>query len=104
MIPEIVLVVRVVGDRLLPHNNQTLRITVTDGRAQVETLTSPSAQPPHHLVIHVRGVSLLLYGGGMAGAGAVPVNHIAARGLMTLTAGTRIANQRLLAQLNYLFR
>ena len=110
MIPELVLVVRVVGDRLLCHNNQTLRIAVTGGRAQVENASLPlsgdsdrEALEPQ-LVIHVRGVSLLLYGGGVAGADATPVNHIVARGLLTLTAGTRLANQRILAQLNYLFR
>ena len=110
LIPEVVLVARVVGDRQLSHTNQTLRIVVSAGRAQVETAPHASlggsgrtAFAPH-LVVHIRGVALLLYGGGIAGAGAVPVKHIVARGLMTLTAGTPVANQRVLAQLNYLFR
>ena len=110
LIPEVILVVCVVGDCLLCHNNQTLRIAVSDGRAQVETAPPVSLRSAGeevfeaHLVVHVRGVCLLLYGGGMAGAGAVPINHIVARGLMTLTAGSPRANQRVLAQLNYLFR
>lgn len=110
LIPEVVLVARVVGDRQLSHTNQTLRIVVSAGRAQVETAPHASlggsgrtAFAPH-LVVHIRGVALLLYGGGIAGAGAVPVKQIVARGLMTLTAGTHVANQRVLAQLNYLFR
>ena len=110
LIPEVVLVVRVVGDRQLPHSNRTLRIFVSAGRAQVEPLPPASSGVSGHtatasqLVVHIRGVALLLYGGGIAGAGAVPVKQIVARGLITLTAGTHVANQRVLAQLNYLFR